>query len=162
MKAVARELALFAFFMVASGFVLRPLPFHLSDSIPAGTDPPHHLYILNWLLDHGLSSDRFEGRMFHPARNAVLRSDLSTGTVALVAPLAPFVREPLARFNLANWLALAFSGWAFCLLARSWTGSIPAGVFAGRACQSGSCSSTATIVSCGVSPGKARRPVRSS
>jgi hypothetical protein len=130
-KPVFRELALFAFFMAASGFVLRPLPFELAEKIPAGSDPPHHLYILNWLLDHGLSSDRFEGRMFHPAKNAVLRSDLSMGTVVLVAPLSPFVSEPLVRFNLANWLALGFSGWAFCLLARSWTGSIPAGVFAG-------------------------------
>lgn len=131
MKAFARELALFAFFLIASGFVLRPLPFHLGDSIPAGSDPPHHLYILNWLLEHGLSSDRFEGRMFHPAKNAVLRSDLSMGTVVLIAPLAPLVTEPLVRFNLANWLSLAFSGWAFCLLARSWTGSILAGIFAG-------------------------------
>jgi hypothetical protein len=130
-KALARELALFAFFLIASGFVLRPLPFHLGDAIPAGTDPPHHLYILNWLLDHGLSSDRFEGRMFHPAKNAVLRSDLSMGTVVLVAPLSPLVTEPLVRFNLANWLSLAFSGWAFCLLARSWTGSVLAGIFAG-------------------------------
>ena len=131
MKAFVRELALFAFFLLASGFALRPLPFHLGDTIPAGSDPPHHLYILNWLLDHGFSSDRFEGRMFHPAKNAVLRSDLSMGTVALVAPIAPFVTEPLVRFNLANWLALAFSGWAFCLLARSWTGSTLAGIFAG-------------------------------
>ena len=69
--------------------------------------------------------------MFHPAKNAVLRSDLSMGTVVLVAPLAPFVTEPLVRFNLANWLSLAFSGWAFCLLARSWTASMLAGIFAG-------------------------------
>jgi hypothetical protein len=126
-----RELALFAFFLLASGFALRPLPFHLADSIPAGSDPPHHLYILNWLLDHGFSEDRFEGRMFHPARNAVLRSDLSMGTVVLMAPLAPFIDEPVVRFNLATWMSLAFSGWAFCLLARSWTGSAAAGLFAG-------------------------------
>lgn len=138
MKTLARELALFAFFLIASGFVLRPLPFHLGDSIPAGSDPPHHLYILNWLLEHGLSSDRFEGRMFHPAKNAVLRSDLSMGTVVLVAPLAPLVSEPLIRFNLANWLSLAFSGWAFSLLARSWTGSILAGIFAGATAVLGS------------------------
>ena len=131
MKPFLRELALFAFFMVAAGFALRPLPYRLGDSIPAGSDPPHHLYILNWLLDHGLSSDRFEGRMFHPAKNAVLRSDLSMGTVVLVAPLVPFVSEPLVRFNLATWLSLAFSGWAFCLLARSWTASTLAGIFAG-------------------------------
>ncbi len=131
MKVLARELALFAFFLVAAGFVLRPLPFHLADSIPAGSDPPHHLYILNWLLDHGLSSDRFEGRMFHPARNAVLRSDLSMGTVVLLAPLEGLIDEPLVRFNLATWLSLAFSGWAFCLLARSWTLSALAGIFAG-------------------------------
>ncbi len=138
MKVLARELALFAFFVIAAGFVLRPLPFHLADSIPAGSDPPHHLYILNWLLDHGLSSDRFEGRMFHPAKNAVLRSDLSMGTVVLVAPMAPFVTEPLVRFNLANWLSLAFSGWAFCLLARSWTQSTLAGIFAGITAVCGS------------------------
>lgn len=131
MKPLLRELALFAFFVIAAGFVLRPLPFQLADSIPAGSDPPHHLYILNWLLDHGLSADRFEGRMFHPAKNAVLRSDLSMGTVVLLAPAALFIEEPLVRFNLATWLSLAFSGWAFCLLARSWTGSIPAGLFAG-------------------------------
>jgi hypothetical protein len=126
-----RELALFAFFLLASGFALRPLPFHLADSMPAGTDPPHHLYILNWLLDHGFSEARFEGRMFHPARNAVLRSDLSMGTVVLLAPLAPFIDDPVVRFNLATWISLAFSGWAFCLLARSWTGSVVAGIFAG-------------------------------
>ncbi|MBK5257013.1 MAG: hypothetical protein JJE39_13355 [Vicinamibacteria bacterium] len=133
MKALGREFALFAFFVLASGFVLRPLPFHLGDTIPAGSDPPHHLYILSWLLDHGLSADRFEGRMFSPAKNAVLRSDLSIGTVALMTPIAPFIHddEPLVRFNLATWLALAFSGWAFCLLARSWTESMPAGLFAG-------------------------------
>ncbi|MEO8500656.1 MAG: hypothetical protein ABI565_07060 [Vicinamibacteria bacterium] len=131
MKPLLRELALFAFFVVAAGFVLRPLPFRLADSIPAGSDPSHHLYILNWLLDHGWSSDRFEGRMFYPAKNAVLRSDLSMGTVVLVAPLAPFVSEPVIRFNLATWLSLAFSGWAFCLLARSWTESTLAGLFAG-------------------------------
>jgi hypothetical protein len=130
-RSLFRELALFAFFLFASGFVLRPLPFHLADSIPAGSDPPHHLYILDWLLDHGLSEDRFEGRMFHPARNAVLRSDLSMGTVVLVAPLALFIEEPVVRFNLATWLSLAFSGWAFCLLARSWTGSTAAAIFAG-------------------------------
>jgi hypothetical protein len=130
-KGVLRELARFAFFVLAAGFVLRPLPLRLGESIPAGSDPPHHLYILNWLLDHGLSEDRFEGRMFHPAKNAVLRSDLSMGTTVLVAPLTPFVEEPLVRFNLATWLALAFSGWAFCLLARSWTHSTLAGLFAG-------------------------------
>ncbi len=138
MKPFFRELALFAFFVVAAGTALRPLPFHLADSIPVGSDPPHHLYILNWLLDHGFSADRFEGRMFHPARNAVLRSDLSIGTVVLVAPLAPFVEEPLARFNLAVWISLAFSGWAFCLLARSWTGSVLAGMFAGITAVMGS------------------------
>lgn len=131
MKTLLREAGLAAFFVVASGFVLRPLPFRLADSIPAGTDPQHHVYILNWLLEHGLSADRFEGRMFHPARNAVLRSDLSMGTVALIAPIASFVDEPLTRFNLATWVALAFSGWAFCLLARSWTGSVAGGVLAG-------------------------------
>jgi hypothetical protein len=130
-KALVREVALFAFFLLAAGLALRPLPFHLTDSIPAGSDPPHHLYILNWLLDHGLSPDRFEGRMFHPARNAVLRSDLSMGTVVLLAPLGLFIEEPLVRFNLATWLALAFSGWAFCLLARAWTQSVAAGLFAG-------------------------------
>lgn len=138
MKTFLSELALFAFFVVAAGFVLRPLPFRLGDSIPAGSDPPHHVYILNWLLDHGLSSDRFEGKMFHPARNAVLRSDLSMGTVVLMAPMAPVVDEPLVRFNLATWLSLAFSGWAFCLLARSWTGSAMAGVLAGLTAVMGS------------------------
>ncbi len=138
MKVLLRELTLFAFFVLAAGFVLRPLPFQLSDSIPAGSDPPHHLYILNWLLDHGLSGDRFEGKMFHPAKNAVLRSDLSMGTVVLMAPLAPVVDEPLVRFNLATWLALAFSGWSFCLLARSWTQSTLAGLFAGITAVMGS------------------------
>jgi hypothetical protein len=90
-RAFLREALLFAFFVLASGWALRPLPLHLGDSIPAGTDPPHHLYILNWLLEHGLSADRFEGKMFHPAANAVLRSDLSMGTVVLMAPIAMFV-----------------------------------------------------------------------
>ncbi len=60
------------------------------------------------------------------------------GTVVLMAPLAPVVDEPLVRFNLATWLSLAFSGWAFCLLARSWTQSTLAGVFAGLTAVMGS------------------------
>lgn len=138
MKSFFRQLALFAIFVLAAGVALRPLPFHLADSIPAGSDPPHHLYILNWLLEHGLSADRFEGRMFHPAKNAVLRSDLSMGTVVLLAPLAPLIPEPLVRFNLATWLALAFSGWSFAWLARSWTQSTLAGLLAGATAVLGS------------------------
>ena len=76
--------------------------------------------------------------MFHPAKGAVLRSDLSLGTVVLMAPLAPLLPEPLMRFNLATWMALAFSGWAFCLLASTWTESIVAGVFSGLTAVMGS------------------------
>lgn len=124
-------LASAALFVALAGIALRPLPTRLADGLPAGSDPPHHVYILDWLLDHALSSDRFEGRMFHPARNAVLRSDLSLGTVVLMAPVAPFADDPVVRYNLATWIALAFSGFAFHLLGWRLSGSFLGGVVAG-------------------------------
>lgn len=118
-------------FVVVSGTALRPLPLEMTSSIPAGSDPPHHLYILNWLLDHAFTPERFEGAMFHPAKHAVLRSDLSLGTVLLVAPLAKVLDEPLVRFNVATWIALTFSGFAFFLLARDVTDSVTGGLLCG-------------------------------
>lgn len=134
-----RERGAFALlFVLISAFALRPLPLDLRSAIPAGSDPPHHLYILDWLLDHGLSAERFEGEMFHPAKNAVLRSDLSLGTVILVAPLARLIDDPLIRFNLATWIAVAFSGLTFGLLGVRLSGSSVGGVVSGISAVMGS------------------------
>src|SRR5262249_58062898 len=86
------------------------------------------MWTIYWLARHLLSpAQLFEGNIFHPSTHAVLHSDLSMGTVVLVAPLRLFVHDPVPFYNLAVLASLAFAGWTFHLLARHLTGSRSAG-----------------------------------
>jgi hypothetical protein len=130
--ALAKEAAVFAFYLVLAAFATRPLVTDLRRQTLGGGNPLIDMWTIQWLARHLLSPGQlFEGNIFHPSIHAVLHSDLSMGTVVLVAPLRLFVRDPVPFYNLAVLASLAFGGWAFHLLARDLTGSRSAGLLAG-------------------------------
>ena len=126
-----RSLLVFLSFLALAAVFTRPLVLDLRGTMPVGPDPLIDLWTVNWISGHLLSRDIFEGNIFHPFAGAVLHSDLSLGTALLVAPLRFFVRDPVALYNLALLVALAFSGWAFAELGRRLSERTDAGLLAG-------------------------------
>jgi hypothetical protein len=117
------ELGAIVYFLGLALVATRPLAWHLSGKIIRGIDPLSHLWTIHWLASHALDPARvFQGNTFHPSPYAVLYSDISLGTVVLVAPFRPFISDPVPLFNLAVLLCLTFSGWAFHALVRDLTG----------------------------------------
>lgn len=137
--AARREALVLAFFLLLAGFATRPLLLHLSERSLPGPDPVIDLWTVHWLSGHALQpAQLFEGNVFYPLSHAALYSDLSLGTAILLVPLRLFVSDPVPLYNLGLLVALAFAGWAFCLLARCLTGSVAAGLVAGTLAAFGS------------------------
>jgi hypothetical protein len=131
-RAAGREALVIAFFLGLATWAMRPLAADLSGRTLWGIDPPIYVWTVDWLARHLLDpAQLLHGNTYYPSRYAVLYSDLALGSALLVAPLAPFVREPVALFNLSVILTLAFGGFGLCTLTRGLTGSLIAGVVAG-------------------------------
>jgi hypothetical protein len=131
-RAALREAAVLAFFLVLAAAATRPLVLDLAGQMFPGPDPLIDLWTVHWLTSHLLEPSRlFEGDVFQPFAHAVLHSDLSLGTVVLIAPLRLVVRDPVPLYNAAVLAALAFGGWAFHRLGFELTGSRSAGLLAG-------------------------------
>jgi len=134
-----REAAVVGFFLLLAALATRPLVLDLGRRTLAGPDPLIDLWTVHWLTSHALRPDKlFGGNIFYPEPHAVLFSDLSLGTAVLVAPLRPWVRDPVPLYNLALLAALAFAGWAFHVLVRGRTGSTWAGLLSGTLAAFGS------------------------
>jgi hypothetical protein len=112
-----RSVLVFSFFLALAAGFTQPLIVDLTGTMLAGSDPLVSLWTVDWLSRHLLSSDMFEGNIFHPFPNGVLYTDISLGTAVLVTPLRLFVRDPVPAYNLAVLLAFAFGGWSFAVLA---------------------------------------------
>lgn len=124
--------AAFLFFLAYAVVVTRPLAFRAATHTLIGPDPLSHLWMVSWLTGHAFDPGQiFQGNIFHPARHAVLFTDLSMGTAVLVLPLRLFTSEPLILFNAATIFAFAFGGWAFHALVHGLTGNRWAGLLAG-------------------------------
>lgn len=120
------------FFVLLSLWALRPLPFQMASATLDHGDAFVDIWTIHWLATHLLDPTQvFQGNIFHPARHAVLHSDLSLGTVVLVLPLRFVLRDPLVLYNAALVVAIAFGGWAFHLLAFRLTGNRWAGLLCG-------------------------------
>lgn len=138
-RAVAREAAFFAFFLVLAMVATRPLVADLRGKTLAGPDPLIDLWTVHWLSGHFHDpAALFGGNIFYPSRHAVLFSDLSMGTAVLLAPSRLFVSDPVPVYNLAVLLSLAFGGWAFSLLARENGAGLAGGLVAGTLASFGS------------------------
>lgn len=136
---LAREAGVIAFFLLLALFASRPLVVDLAGRTLRGPDPLIDLYTLHWLTSHALRpAQLFDGNVFDPHAHAVLHSDLSLGTALLVLPLRPFVHDPVPLYNFGVLLALGFSGWAFCALARALGAGLWGGLLAGVLAACGS------------------------
>src|SRR5262249_17079580 len=97
-----------------------------------GPDPLIDLWTVHWLASHLLEPSRlFQGDVFQPFAHAVLHSDLSLGTVVLIAPLRLLVRDPVPLYNPAVPTPPAFGRWAVHRLARRLRGRRSGGLLAG-------------------------------
>jgi hypothetical protein len=130
--ALGREAAAALFFLALAVVATRPLVALFDSHVLGHLDVLVDLWTVHWLTRHFFDPAQvFQGNIFYPARHAVLHSDLSLGTVVLLLPLRPFVRDPVPLTNLAALAALAFGGWAFHALGHAVTGNRWAGLLCG-------------------------------
>jgi hypothetical protein len=110
-------------FLAVAIVATRPLALHLGTRTLASGDPIVDLWTIHWLVEHFFEAGRvFQGNTFFPAQHAVLFSDLTLGTVALLLPLRPLHLDPVTLYGVALLVTLAFAGWAFHALALEVTG----------------------------------------
>ena len=129
---LGREALAVLFFLALAIAATRPLAALLRTHVLGHLDVLVDLWTVHWLATHFFDPAQiFQGNIFHPARHAVLHSDLSLGTVVLLLPFRPFVRDPVPLVGLAALIALAFGGWAFHALGRALTGNRWAGLVCG-------------------------------
>jgi hypothetical protein len=130
--ALGREALAVLFFLVLAIAATRPLAALFRSHVLGHLDVLVDLWTVHWLATHFFDPAQiFQGNMFHPARHAVLHSDLSLGTVVLLLPFLPLVRDPVPLMNLAVLLALAFGGCSFYWLGRALTGKAWSGLLCG-------------------------------
>ncbi|PYQ24069.1 MAG: hypothetical protein DMF81_06700, partial [Acidobacteria bacterium] len=130
--ALGREALAALFFVALSIAATRPLVALGRTHVLGHLDVLVDLWTVHWLTTHFFEPGQiFQGNIFQPAHHAVLHSDLSLGTVVLLLPFRPFVRDPVPLVNLAVLLALAFAGWAFHALGYVLTGDRWAGLLCG-------------------------------
>jgi hypothetical protein len=130
-RAAAEALAAL-FFLALAAFFTRPLVQQLADHTLVGGDPIVDMWTIHWLVAHFFTANQvFQGNTFFPSPNAVLFSDLTLGTVVLLLPLRPFLRDPVLLYNIAVLVTLAFAGWSFHVLGRALTGNRAAGLLCG-------------------------------
>jgi hypothetical protein len=126
-------------FLAVSVVATRPLAARMRSTTLAKADAAIYVWEVNWLSGHLLSpGELFEGNIFVPTRHAALLSDLALGTALLVAPLRPFLRDPLALYNVGVLVTLTFGAWAFHRLVLALTGNVGASVLAGMLAAFGS------------------------
>jgi hypothetical protein len=90
-------------------------------------------WIMGWVA-HQLPRDPlhlFDANIFWPDRLTLAYSEHLLLQSALTLPVQWLGGSPVLAHNLAMLAGFALTGWAFCLLARRWTGSWPAGLVAG-------------------------------
>ena len=130
--ALGREALAALFFLALAVVATRPLVALMRTHVLGHLDVLVDLWTVHWLVTHFFDPGQiFQGNIFHPARHAVLHSDLSLGTVVLLLPFRPFVRDPVPLVDLGALLALAFGGWAFSALGHAVTGNRWAGLLCG-------------------------------
>jgi hypothetical protein len=98
-----------------------------------GPDPIIDMAVLQAVGDNlwERPSQPFESRSYFPSHDAVLFTDPLLGPVALVAPLRPLLRNPVARYNAAVLLVLVLGSYASYRVARRFTSDAGAGLLAG-------------------------------
>jgi hypothetical protein len=98
-------------------------------------DPILNGWALAWVA-HQIVTDPlhlFDANIFYPERYTLAYSEHMLPQAIMVAPVLWLGGSPVLAHNLALLAGLSLTGWAFCFVARRWTGSVAAGIVAGSA-----------------------------
>lgn len=132
-RAVARELLVFAFFVVATLALTWPLARNFSTAVSDIGDPFVSIAILDWsyhaTFHHPL--ELFHQPILHPARYALAFTEHLYGISLFAFPLYALGLSSIAVYNTLLVLGFAFSGYGAYVLCRTVTGSTAAAVAGG-------------------------------
>jgi hypothetical protein len=126
-------LAVFAALTVVHTWPLATNPAHLS-RIDVG-DGALNAWAVAWVA-HQLPRDPvhlFDANIFYPERLTLAYSEAMIVQGVLAIPVLAAGGSPVLAFNMVLLSGLVFTGCAFCLLIRRWTGSWAAGYVGGSA-----------------------------
>lgn len=132
-KRVAREAAVFAFFLALAAAMTWPLASHLTTAVSDRGDPFINVWIVDWVC-HALTHaplDLYNAPIFYPGRLTLAHSENLVGVALLVLPFHIAGVPPIAVYNLAMLLGFALSGYGAFVLARLITRSSAAALVGG-------------------------------
>ncbi|HUP62791.1 MAG TPA: hypothetical protein VNA69_20490 [Thermoanaerobaculia bacterium] len=133
MKRVAREAAVFAFYLALAIAMTWPLARQLSTALSDLGDPILNAWILDWAghaLTHALL-DLYDTPIYYPGRYSLAYSENLIGIALAVLPFHLAGLSPITVYNIAMLLGFALSGYGAFVLARLITGSAAASLVAG-------------------------------
>lgn len=122
---------MFAALAVAHTWPLASAPAHLGRTDNA--DASLNIWAVSWVGTHLFTdpSRLFDANIFHPEPLTLAYSEVMLFQGLVAAPVLALGGSPLLAYNLTLLAGFAFTGWAFCLLVRRWTGNWTAGYVAG-------------------------------
>jgi hypothetical protein len=129
----AREIAIFALYLLGTVYFTYPLVTGLDRLVTDLVDPLLNAWILSWDV-HQLLRDPlhlFDANIFHPETGTLAFSEHLLGIAVVVAPVELLFRSPVLTHNLGLLFFIAVSGFTAYLLAAHLAGSRAAGFTAG-------------------------------
>ncbi|HEX2061845.1 MAG TPA: hypothetical protein VHK90_13985 [Thermoanaerobaculia bacterium] len=133
MRRVARELAVFAFYLALAVAFTWPLAIDLGTSVPDRGDPLLTTFIIDWVCHALLHAplDLYEPPIFHGGIYPLAYSENLVGVALVALPFHLAGLSALTVHNIALLLGFAFAGYGAFVLARMVTGNVPAALLAG-------------------------------
>jgi hypothetical protein len=130
---ILQEAAAFVFFLLFTVALTWPLAVRLNTAVPDLGDPLLNTWILDWDLYSitNAPSHIYDANIFYPSKYPLAYSENLFGIAIVALPFYLFGLTPLAVYNIAILLGLAFCGYGAFVLGRTMTRSVPAGLVAG-------------------------------
>ena len=125
---IAREAAIFAFFLALAIALTWPLAANLEHTLSDAGDPLLNSFILDWDL-HSFVHHGFNAPILYPGKYALAYSENMIGIAILMLPFAGLA--PLAIHNIAMLAGFALSAYGLFVLARMITRSTIASMAGG-------------------------------
>ena len=132
-RRVAREAAIFAFYLALAMAMTWPLATRLTTAVADLGDPFVNTWIIDWVC-HALTHaplDLYDSPIYYPGRLTLAHSENLIGVALLVLPFHIAGVPPIAVYNIALLLGFALSGYGAFVLARVITRSNAASLVAG-------------------------------
>jgi hypothetical protein len=125
MKRVAREAAVFGFYLLLAVALTWPLARGLDHAVSDPGDPLLNAFILDWDLYAFTHAPLklFDAPILYPGKYPLAYSENMVGTALLLLPFHLFRVTPIALHNIAMLLGFALSGYGAFVLARMITRS---------------------------------------